>query len=482
MDKSIRVLLINAINARVEVETRYPSLGLAYLASSARKNVTGADIQFKIVDKNIPSAAKEFKPHLVGISSVSQNFNIAIKYSNFFSTLGIPVIMGGIHISSLPETLPLTATVGCIGEGEYSFVKIIKVFLENSLGLETLACIPGIIFWDAGKLRKTTEIVPENNLDLIPLPARDLLPINSHAYMFTSRGCPYRCTFCASSRFWNKLRFFSAEYVVSEIEQLISDYNVKMISFFDDLFVADRQRLEKILHLLEKRNIRGRVKFTCNCRANLVDKELANILFRMGVVSANMGFESASDEMLRFLKGGMVSVAHNLEAITILKNAGIAVNGSFIIGSPKETKEQIMQTYNFIRKTKLDLFDIYLLTPFPGTPVWDYAKKRNLISDDMRDWSRLDMNTYRLSEEQIIVLSEMLTKKEIIALYKKFLHLRFWRNMIKVLTHPMINDVPIMAYKLLKEFSHKLFKTNFSCDSECLNKPVVRDSVKKEYN
>jgi len=153
---------------------------------------------------------------------------------------------------------------------------------------------------------------------------------------------------------------------------------------------------------------------------------------------------------LRFLKGKSAGVTENIRAINILKKAKIAVNGSFVIGSPYETREQAMRTYDFIRQSRLDLFDIYLLTPYPGTPIWDYATDRNLVSDDMTDWSCLDVNIYRFPGKAII-LSEVLERKEVIKLYKKFRRLRFRRNLRKIINHPMMRDVPRMGLNLLRE-------------------------------
>ena len=450
VSQPLRILLINAINPRVEVENRYPGLGLAYLVSSARKALPEANIEFRISDRDIIKTINDYRPDLVGITSVSQNFTIARGYADFCAGLGIPVIMGGIHISSLPECLPASAAAGCRQEGEVTFVELIKAFLDDKFNTEALAHIPGISFWESGHLRHNEDRPAVDDLDQLPMPARDLLNIRSHTYMFTSRGCPYRCTFCASSRFWSKLRFFSAEYVVNEIESLIRDYRVSMISFFDDLFVADRPRLEEMIRILDRRKLLGKVRYTCSCRSNVVDDELARLLAKMGVVSVGMGLESGDDEILRFLKGKSAGVTENIRAINILKKAKIAVNGSFVIGSPYETREQAMRTYDFIRQSRLDLFDIYLLTPYPGTPIWDYATDRNLVSDDMTDWSCLDVNVYRFPEKAII-LSEVLDRKEVINLYKKFRRLRFRRNLRKIINHPMMRDVPRMGLNLLRE-------------------------------
>ena len=450
VSQPLRILLINAINPRVEVENRYPGLGLAYLVSSARKALPEANIEFRISDRDIIKTINDYRPDLVGITSVSQNFTIARRYADFCAGLGIPVIMGGIHISSLPECLPTSATAGCRQEGERTFVELIKAFLDDKFNTGALAHIPGISFWESGHLRHNEDRPAVDDLDQLPMPARDLLNIRSHAYMFTSRGCPYRCTFCASSRFWSKLRFFSAEYVVNEIESLIRDYRVSMISFFDDLFVADRPRLEEMIRILDRRKLLGKVRYTCSCRSNVVDDELARLLAKMGVVSVGMGLESGDDEILRFLKGKSAGVTENIRAINILKKAKIAVNGSFVIGSPYETREQAMRTYDFIRQSRLDLFDIYLLTPYLGTPIWDYATDRNLVSDDMTDWSCLDVNIYRFPGKAII-LSEVLERKEVIKLYKKFRRLRFRRNLRKIINHPMMRDVPRMGLNLLRE-------------------------------
>ncbi len=446
---STRILLVNAVNPAVEVETRYPNLGLGYLAASVRKHIPDEIITFFIADDNIKKIVAEFKPHLVGISSVSQNYNIALNYSRYFETQNIPFIIGGVHITSLPKTLPKSAIAACLGESEMTFVELVKLFIEGGFSPEKLKQIQGIAFWD-GQILIETESRRLMEMDTIPPPARDLLNIRSHTYMFTSRGCPYRCTFCSSSRFWDKLRFFSAEYVVDEIEFLYQNHDVSMISFFDDLFAANRKRLKRIIRSLKNRQLLGKIKYTCSCRANVVDKELASLFSEMGIVSVGLGLESGDENILQYLKGESIHVRDNIRAVNVLKDAGIAANASFIIGSPQETVPQIMNTYNFIKNSKLDLFDIYILTPYPGTPVWEYAKKCNLISEDIKDWSILDVNVYR-SPNKAVILSECLSKDEVVAYYMKFRRLRFRRNIIKVIKHPMKRDLPRMAWELLKE-------------------------------
>lgn len=244
--------------------------------------------------------------------------------------------------------------------------------------------------------------------------------------------------------------------MVDEIEMLYRDYGATMISFFDDLFVASRSRLEKMVKMLEQRKLTGKIQFTSNLRANVVDRELTVLLKRMGIVSVGLGLESGDDEVLGYLKADSVTVAQNYRAVELLKNAGIFTNASFIIGSPTETRAQIMKTYNFICSSRLDLFDVYILTPYPGTPVWEYAKERGLVSEIDFDWSRLDVNLYR-DPSKAIILSEVLTNEEVIRLFEKFYRLRFRRNLMKVINHPLRRDLPrIIKAKAVEYLSDKV--------------------------
>jgi magnesium-protoporphyrin IX monomethyl ester (oxidative) cyclase len=232
---------------------------------------------------------------------------------------------------------------------------------------------------------------------------------------------------------------FSAEYVVNEIKYLYDTYDVTFISFYDDLFIADIPRLKKIVALLKEYNLLGKIKFSCSCRANLITPETSELLKKLNVVSVAMGLESGCKNTLKFLKGNTVSVDDNKKAIKLLTDAGIFANAAFIIGSPQETKEEMMETYNFIKKSKLYFFDTYFLTPMPGTPIWEYAKNKGLVSDDM-DWERLD-------------------KEEMLKIYRKFEKLH-WYFMIKNgLTNPFSVDIPRYLINKIIEFTTDLKKS-----------------------
>jgi len=244
-----KILFINAIHPLVEVETRYPNLGLAYLISSLRKHFKGDILDFKIIEKDIEKEIESFSPDLIEITAVSQNFNLAKSYAKLIKTKKIPVIVGGTHISVLPNSLSEDMDIGCLGEGEQTVVELVDLFLKNGkFSPQELKKIKGICYWENNKIIINEPRPLIENLDTLPLPARDLLKIEKHSYIFSSRGCPYRCIFCASSRYWQKVRLFSAEYIVKEIKELVEKYQVNLISFFDDLFIIDKERIKKIIN------------------------------------------------------------------------------------------------------------------------------------------------------------------------------------------------------------------------------------------
>lgn len=408
----LKVLFINAVSSNSE--RKFPPLGQAYIVSYVRKYYD-KQVEFRIIDKNPKKEIDIFKPDIVGISSVSQNYGVTKEIAAYSKSKGIFTIVGGIHISMLPMTLDKNMDLGVLSEGEQTFLEIIQEYEKNNSRINYEE-IKGIIYWKDGKIIHTPKRELIKDLDSIPPPARDLLNVDKRTiYLFSSRGCPYRCIFCATSRYWNTVRLNSAEYVVEEIKMLVKKYNVKSIAFLDDLFIVDKERLKKIGELLEKSSLD--ISINVQARANLINEEILTLLKKMKTKTVMMGLESGNNRVLQYLKGKNVTLEDNERAVKLIKKFGFDVVATFVMGAPTETREEVLDTLDFIKRNVYDFF-IFLLTPFPGTPIWDYAVEKGLVSNDM-DWYKLEVKDYNNLHNKII-LSETMDADELQELYQKF--------------------------------------------------------------
>jgi len=409
----IRFLMIEATTSYLN-ENNHPPLGLAYIAGSLRKEY-GNNIEMKIIRDNLIEGIESFRPDIVGISSVTRNYGVAREHARISKQVyDLPVIIGGVHISFMPQMLTTDMDVGIVGEGENTIVELMASFiLRNGFVESELSRIKGIMYREAGKVTITEPRPLIKPIDDIPYPARDLLTIERDTSMMSSRGCPYNCAFCSTSRYTGRqVRYASAEYVANEIEILYRDYGAEYITIPDDLFALGSERTARIVELLDKKNILGKVELAINIRSDYVTEELVALLKRMGVTVIALGVETGCQQTLDYLKSGGITVEDSERAIRIVKKYKITPYCLFIIGSPNEDKAAMRQTVDFIKRNRIKYFDVATLTPYPGTSVWEYALSKGLVSEDM-DWSPLYIHKNR----NPIILSEKMSKDEIFEVY-----------------------------------------------------------------
>gem|GEM_PF-781526 len=368
----------------------FPSLSFGYLKSYLKLHL-GHTVSMDRLHS--PEEARSCD--ILAISSTSQDYEIARQIARDAKHLKANVItvLGGHHVTYLPGTMAREFDYGVLGEGEETFLELVRHIFEYGPGGNpaTIRKINGIAYHDGNGVATTAPRDPISPLDRLPHPFREM---STAPYVMTSRGCPYRCAFCSSSAFWGKTRFFSAGYVVEEIEQILDAYpEVRNISIQDDLFVADVERFGEIIERLNAGGISRKASFSFAVRANLVTDRLCERMKELRIDSVCFGAESGSDRILSNMKKG-VSVARNQEALDLLRARRIPVVCSFIVGWPTETEEEVRSTYEFlvgnIRAAKLTSASVVnILTPMPGTETWRDAVNSGVVPESDFDWSRL---------------------------------------------------------------------------------------------
>ena len=364
----------------------------AYLKSYIDKYLPGV-AECQLI--NDISVLESEKFDILGLSSYTDAFNlvqVAAKKAKEINPC-IFTIVGSFHISALPQTLPSSVDCGVIGEGEETFKEIIEAMrLEQSrpLPVETLKKINGLVLRENNNLICTPQRELITPLERIPFPDRNILTAATselNKSIITSRGCPYNCNFCANNILWNnsRYRYFPVDYVIEELKSIINNFSdIKAIQMIDPLFTTNKPRIAELVKAIETEGINRYIEFSVSGRANLIDREMCELLARMNVKSVFIGAESLSSKILNIMNKQI--------SLDWLYKYNIKANCSFIFGTPGETPEDIYATFDFIMKNKTNDkiwgFSGCALTPFPGTYYWDYAKEKGLVQDDM-DFAKL---------------------------------------------------------------------------------------------
>lgn len=387
----MKICLLNPTNQRMYFGA--PPINLMILAAYIRQwhEIVIIDIS---TNKNALSKLKEINPDLVGITGTTPSIVQAYACADYARANGYKVVMGGSHVSVMPNEALKHADTVVVGEGEIAFKKIID---EN---------LTGIVKGE-----------PIMDLDEIPIPAYDLFNIefyitrkeirylrhygrNRFISILTSRGCPYNCTFCHNSYRNIKYRFNSAERVVSEIEYLIKTYQIESIFFIEDNFFVNKERVQRLCNLLIKKGIN--LPWGANARADNLDKETLILAKKAGCKQVTFGWESGSQKMLDIYNKG-ITVKQNAESIRLCNELDIQADGTFMIGGPGETLEDMKLTAKFIVENGISGMGVCVTTPFPGTQLWKDLEKEGKIMESYIDWKDFNFTDIpiRMFDEKI---------------------------------------------------------------------------------
>ncbi len=373
-----------------------PPLGLASIAAVLEK----AGHKVKVIDsptlelslKEWLSMVKSENPDLVGMSLLTP---LAPRGYRAIKALKselpeVPVVVGGPHPSFLyEEALANGADVVVIGEGELTTLDLVDTVEEHGLDPGALKRVKGIAYRaDGDGVRLTPPRPLVMNLDELPWPARHLLPMERYtlfnkpiriAHVMASRGCPYGCIYCTTSYFWGRrIRFRSAGNVLDELEYLVDRYKVKYVAFADDELVVNKRFVREFIQGMKERGLD--LPFACGARVDHLSREFMKYLHENNCVTIYVGVESAKQETIDKI-GKRITIDQVKRVFQWKKEIGAFVVGSFILGFPWETIDDMKRTVDFAVKLDPDYAQFTALTPYPGTPLFNYAKEHGLIED-----------------------------------------------------------------------------------------------------
>jgi anaerobic magnesium-protoporphyrin IX monomethyl ester cyclase len=379
-------------------------LNLAYLASYLRENRSDFDV--KIIDAEgldltfaqLLEKVDNYSPQIVGITCPTAAYYNIRKICHDLKKKDnqVKIVLGGSHPTALPrETIGET---GCdavvIGEGEITFLELVETWEKG----QPLEKVRGIAYPDegSGEIVVTPPRPLIQDLDTVPFPAKDLLPI--HLYflpptkrirsqratnMVTSRGCPYSCRFCMAQTMWTrKTRLRSVRNVLEEIRVNVEQYRLDEFSFHDEVFTLKRERAAAICEGILDAG--WDISWVCMARVESVDLELLKLMKRAGCGKIGFGFESGSARMLELMNKRM-NLDDAVRAAALCKRAGIEVVGNFILGYPGEDVRSIKETIAFAKRIDCDTAAFFIAIPYPGTPLWFEAREKGYLKEPV-DW------------------------------------------------------------------------------------------------
>lgn len=395
-----------------------PSLSLGYVAAILEREGWQCRyfdvIPHGYTPATLVSAVQEYAPDILCFSAYTYHFHENRYWMRLLhEATGIPVLVGGVHMSLYPRETFIYREIeyGLIGEAESNLPQFLQAFINQS-GWEQ---VPGLIWRDKDEITINSPPALPENIDTCPYPARHLWP-NDKYYTFvsarrnftpmiTSRGCPFRCIFCEQGS--KKYRMHSPEYVVNEVELCVKNFGVREIDMFDSSMTVDKKRIFAISDLMQKRNIK--VHWSARSRVDTVNYDVLKAMHDSGCYRIYFGIESGDEEILRRLKKG-TSIERIRQTINDCKKIGIETLGFFMIGCPGDTHKTAQKTLKLSLELDLDFAQYNGVRALPGTELYDMVlpeqgedfwreyirdeTKNNFIARAQCDLSQAEINRF----------------------------------------------------------------------------------------
>lgn len=400
-DRHIYIRDVNRSGRRSREGTIWPQTSLAYIAATLKNSGHSVNIIDCIADNigwiRLRKTLQETKPDYIITNPISSIVTNDLYVTYLGKTIGSTTIAVGPHVTALPkESLSEYPSLdfAVMGEAEITVPELINC-LEKKGNLED---VDGIAFRDGKNIVMTKKRKLISNLDDLPVPLHELLPIKKHrlpyigkdyTFVLSSRGCPYFCTFCRQPIMWERLvRTRSAKSIFCELEY-IKKIGISNFMFHSDTFTINKDVVIDLCKMIVDSKMK--LRWCCNSRVDTIDEEMLGWMKKAGCWLINYGIETASDEILKNVKkGGTATVAKAYDIVKLTKKAGIKVWGYFIIGLPGETKETIEETVRMAKRLSFDIVNFAVGTPYPGTEFYKQAKENGWL--ESKSWEDFDQN------------------------------------------------------------------------------------------
>ncbi|MFA5388664.1 MAG: ChbG/HpnK family deacetylase [Candidatus Omnitrophota bacterium] len=380
-----------------------PPLGLCYLAGAVRQkgfDTAIIDAQAAGLDmKGTIKAVMAHRPAYIGITAATMAIKSSYELAREIKKAGhgTKVIIGGCHVSSLPEDTLKNCDfldAGVIGEGEDTIVELIRALDSGS----DLGMVRGVVSRHDGDIRVSPARNRIKDLDSLPYPAFDLLPEIKKFYrlpsqslsggrgfsLVSSRGCFGRCLFCDKTVFGDQITMHSAGYITEMIAGLKRNYGITDIMFEDDNFMVSRKRLEDFSGLLKKRRLN--IRWSALARIDSVDEGSLRAARSCGCWQVSYGIESGCQRILDLYEKN-ISANQIKNTIAFTKKAGLKIKCFFMWGNPCEDKRSLRDTAGFIKSLAIDDISISFFTPYYGSRIWKDIGSYGVLDGDTEKMS-----------------------------------------------------------------------------------------------
>ena len=421
----MKTLIINPV-IRKEDKARLIPHGLGILANLIRRDLKITPYLYDInalrpTDRQVEHLIDDYHADVVMIGGIIPIYKDVIKLSSYIKDIYPETIVavGGSVASSIPDILLEHSKVDviCMGEGEKTVINLLRDIKRRDIN--------GIAYKNGGVIINEPESLIQDLDKESMLPAYDLIEmeiyLNNQAIglgreidFISSRGCPYICKFCFQP-FGKHPRLHSAKFVINAIKMLIKDYDIDFVTFLDDEFLINKQRVKDFCSEIKK--LDKDILWSCNGRANILakDEDLMKKMKDSRCISIAYGFESGSQKMLNEM--GKKQTIEQMEKVTVLnRKYEMPIPVSFILGMPGETKETAKETIDFCFRNNLPLDSLMFATPYPGTDIYNFAIETGRIKDKVKF-----IESLKDARDFTVNLTDEFTDDEIINLRKSMM-------------------------------------------------------------